>query len=68
MLASQLHLRELSFKFHCKPTSNTFLTIYLAAIKSTRAENTLADILIVQDFEDVFCNILGLPPKSEIDF
>ena len=30
--------------------------------------NTLADILIVQDFEDVFRDISGLPPKREIDF
>ena len=60
--------RELSFKFQCEPTSNAFLTTRQAAIESTRAENTLADILIVQDFEDVFHDILGLPPKREIDF
>ena len=58
----------LSFKFQCEPTSDAFLTSRLAVIESIEAENTLADILIVQDLEDVFCNISGLPPKREIDF
>ena len=61
-------LEGLSFKFQCKPSSNTFHTIHLAAIESTEAVNTLEDILVVQDFEDVFHDILGLPPKREIDF
>ena len=60
--------KELSFKFQCEPTRNTFLTTRLAAIESTEAVNTLAGILIVQDFEDVFRDILGLPPKKETDF
>ena len=59
---------RLSFKFQCKPTSDAFLTTRLAAIESTEAVNTLAGILIVQDFEDVFRDISGLPPKREIDF
>ena len=54
---------ELSFTFQCNPVSNAFLTTRLAAIESTRAENAIAKILIVQDFEDVFQDILGLPPK-----
>ena len=60
--------RELSFKFQCEPTSDKFLTTRLAAIESPRAENTLAGILIVQDFEDVFRDISELPPKREINF
>ena len=40
----------------------------LATIESTEAVNTLEDILIVQDFEEVFRDISGLPPKREIDF
>ena len=60
--------KELLFKFQYKLTSDAFLTTRLAAIRSTRAESTLTDILIVQDFEDVFHDILGLPPKREIDF
>ena len=39
--------RELSFKFQCEPTSDAFLTTRLAAIESTRIENTLVDILII---------------------
>ena len=35
------------FKVQCEPTSNAFLTTRLAAINSTRAENTFADILVV---------------------
>ena len=45
--------RELSFKFQCEPTSDTFLMTRLVAIESTRAESTLANILVVQDFEDI---------------
>ena len=37
-------------------------------IKNTSAENTIAAFLIVQDFEYVFQDISGLPPKKEIDF
>ena len=37
-------------------------------IKSVEAEKTLADILIVQDFEDVFHDIFGPLQKREIDF
>ena len=57
----------LSFKFQYEPTSDAFLTTCLPVIESTRAENTLANIMIVQDFEDVFRDILGLPSKKEID-
>ena len=57
-----------SFKFQCKPSSDAFLTTRLAAVESAEAVNTLADILIVQDFEDAFRDISGLPLKREIDF
>ena len=60
-------LGKLSFIFQCEPTSDAFLTTRLAAIESEEV-NTLADILIVQDFKDVFRDISGLPPKREIDF
>ena len=60
--------RELLFNFQCELASNTFLTTHLAAIESIKAENILANILIVKDFEDVFQDILGIPPKREIDF
>ena len=60
--------KKLSFKFQCEPTSDAFLTTRLAAIESTREENTLADILVVQDFEDIFRDISGLSSKREIDF
>ena len=59
---------RLSFKFQCKPTSDEFLTTCLYAIESTEVMNTLADILIVQDFDDVLRDISELPPKKEIDF
>ena len=52
-------------KYQCKLTNDVFLMNRLAAIKSTEAENTLADILVVQDFDDVFFNISGLPPKRD---
>ena len=44
-----------------------FLTTRLAVIESTRVANTLADILIIKYFEDVFQDISGLPLKREID-
>ena len=50
----------LSFQFQYEPTSDAFLTTRLAAIESTKVVNTLADILIVQDFEDVFHDILDV--------
>ena len=40
----------------------------LATIKSTSAEISIAQMPIIQDFEDIFQEILGLPPKREIDF
>ena len=61
-------LGGLSFKFQCEQTSDAFLTTRLATIENTEVENTLADILIVQDFDGVFHEISGLPPKREIDF
>ena len=45
-----------------------FLLTRLAAIESTKVESTLIDILVVQDFEDVFRDISGLPLKREIGF
>ena len=56
--------KELSFKVQCELTSDAFLTTHLTIIESVRIENTLADILVVQDFEDVFCHISGLPPEE----
>ena len=60
--------RGLSFKFQCELTSDAFLTTRLAAIERAEAVNTLEDILVVQDFEGIFRDISGLPPKREIDF
>ena len=60
--------KELSFKFQCEPTSNVFLTTRLAEIESTRADNTFANIIIIQDFEDVFRNISGFPPEQRDRF
>ena len=54
--------------FQYEPTTDAFLTTRLATIESTEVENTLADILIVQDFEDVFHDISRLPSKRQIDF
>ena len=36
-----------SYKFQCQPTSDAFLTTRWATIESTKAVNTLEDILIV---------------------
>ena len=60
--------RALSFKFQYEPTRDAFLTTHLVTIKSTREENTLTEILIVQDFEDVFHDILRLPLEEKDKF
>ena len=56
-----------SVRFQCNPSSDVFLMSLLAAIKSTSAEITIAQMPIIQDFEDVFQEILGLLPKREIE-
>ena len=56
------------FKFQCDPSSDAFLISRLVAIESTNSEITVAQIPIAQEFEDVFEDISGLPPKREIDF
>ena len=57
-----------SVRFQCNPLSDVFLTSLLAAIKSTSTEIPISQMPIVQDFEDIFQEILGLPLKREIDF
>ena len=57
-----------SVRFQSNPSSNIFLTSQLVAIESTSTEITIAQIPIVQGFEEVFQEISGLPPKREIDF
>ena len=45
-----------------------FLTNYLANIETISTEVAISLISIVKDFEEVFQDISGLPPKREIDF
>ena len=56
--------RSLPFNFQCNPLSDAFLTSQLAAIKSSRSEVVVAQIPVVREFEDVFQDISGLPPKK----
>ena len=57
-----------SVRFHCNPLSDVFLTSSLAAIESMSTKIPISQMPIVQDFEDIFQEISGLPPKREIDF
>ena len=57
-----------SVRFQCNPSSDVFFKSSLSAIKSTSTEITISQMPIVQDFEDIFQEILGLPPKREINF
>ena len=59
---------RLPFNFQYDPLSDAFLTSRLAAIESSSSEIIVAQIPVVQVFEDVFQDISGLPPKREIDF
>ena len=61
-------LESLPFNFQCNPSSDAFLTSRLAAIETSSSEIIVAQIPVVREFEDVFQDISGLPPKREIDF
>ena len=45
---------SLPFNFQCDPLSDAFLTSRLAAIESSSSEIVVAQIPVVQEFEDVF--------------
>ena len=48
--------------------SDAFFTTRLASIEGTNMETTVTPIPVVQELEDVFRDIFGLPPSREIDF
>ena len=52
-----------SFCFQCNPLNDAFITSHLAANQGTSSEITVTDIPVVREFEDVFKDISGLPPK-----
>ena len=60
--------RGQSFEFQCNLMSDTFLTSHLVNIEAINEELTVSTIPIVRDFEEIFKDISGLPPRREIDF
>ena len=62
------YLEVKTFEFQCNLMSDTFLTNCLANIKAINEELIVSTIHIVRDFEELFKDISGLPPKREIDF
>ena len=63
-----LRLGSVSFHFQYNPSNEAFFIIRVATIKTSSTELTIAQIPIVREFEDIFQDIFGLPPKREIEF
>ena len=60
--------RSLPLNFWCSSSINGFFTSCLAILKTARSDISIAQISVVQEFEDVFRDIIGLPSKREMYF
>lgn len=60
--------KQQSVVFHCNPTSDSFITGFLACLEGGCEDLSIQQIPIVCEFKDVFQKIPGLPPEREIDF
>lgn len=58
--------RQLSFK--CTSKDEILLTNYVASLEIEETKPQIDQIPIVCEYEEIFRDISGLPPKREIDF